>query len=63
MKLIDVPIYNQEGELQFTSVLTMEEVQVLLQFAINLKMAMASQMGVAVNQGVAPPYDEQGLDD
>lgn len=58
MKLIDVPIYNNSGELQFTSTLTMDEVQILLQFAINLKMAMASQMGVAVNVPAPEGMDE-----
>lgn len=48
MKLIDVPIYNEQNELQFTVSLTSEEAQYLLQFALNFKLAMAATMGMSV---------------
>ena len=35
MKIIDVPILNEDGSVKFTQVLTAQEVQVLLQFALN----------------------------
>lgn len=62
MKLTEVPIYNSNGELQFTAALSGEELQVLLQFAINFQLAMANRMGVAV---MSPPNEDrpQELDD
>lgn len=35
MKLIEVPIFNEDGSVQCLQVLSAEEVQVLLQFALN----------------------------
>ena len=35
MKLIDVPVYNPDGSVKFTAVVQPQEVQVLLQFALN----------------------------
>ena len=35
MKLIDVPVYNPDGSVKFTAVVKPQEVQVLLQFALN----------------------------
>ena len=35
MKIIDVPIFNDDGSIQFTQSVRPEEAQVLLQFAIN----------------------------
>lgn len=46
MKLIEVPVYNKEGDLQFTATITPDEAQHLLQFAINFKLAMASSFSV-----------------
>lgn len=35
MKIIDVPIFNEDGSIKFTQVVGPEEAQMLLQFAIN----------------------------
>lgn len=35
MKIIDVPVFNEDGTVKFTQVITAEEAQALLQFAIN----------------------------
>lgn len=35
MKLTEVPIFNEDGSVQCLQVLSAEEVQVLLQFALN----------------------------
>ena len=35
MKIIDVPIYNEDGSIQFTQSISPEEAQALLQFSIN----------------------------
>lgn len=35
MKIIDVPVFNEDGTVKFTQVLTAQEAQVLLQFALN----------------------------
>ena len=35
MKIIDVPILNEDGSIKFTQVVTAQEAQVLLQFALN----------------------------
>lgn len=46
MKIISVPIYNEDGSVQFTQQVSAEEAQALLQFAINFLAAsgMASVM-------------------
>lgn len=35
MKIINVPIFNDDGSIQLTQVVSPEEAQALLQFAIN----------------------------
>ena len=35
MKIISVPVYNEDGSVQFTHQISPEEAQALLQFAIN----------------------------
>lgn len=35
MKIIEVPVFNEDGSVQATHILTAEETQVLLQFALN----------------------------
>lgn len=57
MKIIDIPIFNQDGSIQFTQQVSPEEAQVLLQFAINF----LTQTGV--NQYAVPVDSERKLDD
>lgn len=47
---LDVPVLNDDGSLKFTATLTADQVQVLLQFAMNLTMAagLATHIGIAV---------------
>ena len=35
MKIIDVPIFDEDGNVEFTQTITADEAQLLLQFAIN----------------------------
>ena len=35
MKIIEVPVFNEDGSIKFTSVVSPEESQALLQFALN----------------------------
>jgi len=39
MKIIDVPVYNDDGSVQFTQKISPEEAQHLLTFAINFMAA------------------------
>lgn len=43
MKIIEVPIFNDDGSVQVTHVLTPEQVQPLLQFALNFLTATGLQ--------------------
>jgi hypothetical protein len=54
---IEVPVFNEDGSVQFTANLTEAQAQVLLQFAMNLAMAT----GIAVHLGVTgPEIDDMG---
>ena len=57
MKIIDVPIYNEDGSVQFTQSVRPEEAQALLQFAINF----LAQMGM--NQFAVPVETKSELND
>ena len=48
MKIIDVPVYNNEGSVQFTAQVTPEQAQTLLQFAYNFLVAsgLTKQFGI-----------------
>lgn len=35
MKIVDVPIFDEDGNVEFTQTITADEAQLLLQFAIN----------------------------
>jgi hypothetical protein len=39
MKILDVPIYNDDGSIKFTQQVSPQEAQALLQFAINFMAA------------------------
>ena len=55
MKIIEVPIYNADGSVQFTQHVTAEEAQALLQFAINFLAAS----GMAAVMKIDKPTDAQ----
>jgi len=48
MKIIDVPVYNEDGSLQFTQSVSPQEAQALLQFAINFNLAVGMSSGVSI---------------
>jgi len=50
MKIIEVPIFNEDGSVKITQVLTPEQVQPLLQFALSFLTAT----GLSVTKVVAP---------
>lgn len=58
MKILDVPIYNEDGSIKFTSQVSPEEAQALLQFAINF--AAATGLTAAMMSSRQTP---QELDD
>lgn len=47
---LDVPVLNDDGSVKFTATLSPDQVQVLLQFAMNITMAagLATHIGVAI---------------
>ena len=58
MKLIDVPVFNDDGSVQFTQVLNEKEVQVLLQFALNFLVATGINVHTFV-QGAQEADDDE----
>lgn len=54
MRVIEVPIYNEDGSVNITQQISPEEAQHLLQFAINFMMAVGASQKV----GVVPLDDE-----
>ena len=59
MKIIEVPIYNEDGSIKVTQLISPEESQKLLQFALNFLTAT----GLAVNMHVHTEDKEQQFDD
>jgi hypothetical protein len=47
MKILEVPVYNEDGSIKFTQQVSPEEAQHLLQFAINF--LTAAGMAGAIN--------------
>lgn len=58
MKVIDVPIYNEDGSVRLTQHVTADEAQHLLGFALNFLVStgLAAQMNVVIQ-------DEDALED
>lgn len=54
---LDVPILNDDGSVKFTATLSPDQVQVLLQFAMNFTMAA----GLAVQIGITAPELDDNL--
>jgi hypothetical protein len=48
MKIIEVPIYNDDGSVKITQLVSPEEAQTLLQFAINFMLAMGNTVQMTV---------------
>lgn len=48
MKIIEVPVFNEDGSIKLTQMVSPEEAQTLLQFAINFMLAMGNTVQVAV---------------
>lgn len=50
---IEVPVFNDDGSLSFTASLSENEVKTILQFGLNMAVAMgiASQMGILTPNG------------
>lgn len=57
MKIIEVPILNEDGSVQITQVLTPEQVQSLLQFALSFLTAA----GMSVSKIAAGPPKDANL--
>lgn len=55
MKVIEVPVFNEDGSIKLTQLISPEEAKTLLQFAINFLAAT----GLATNYAVAKPDDGQ----
>ena len=49
MKIIEVPVFNEDGSIKLTQMVSPEEAQTLLQFAINFMLAMGNTVQVAVS--------------
>jgi hypothetical protein len=57
MKILDVPIYNDDGSIKFTQQVSPQEAQALLQFAINFM--AATGLNVTMND----KHTQQELND
>lgn len=61
MKIIEVPIFNDDGSVQATQLYSPEEAQRLLQFAVNFMLAVGN---AGVGNGVnVVDHTEQEFDD
>lgn len=56
MKIIEVPIYNEDGSVQVTQLISPEEAQGLLQLAVNI--LMASGMMAATKKTTQDPQQQ-----
>lgn len=55
MKIIEVPVFNEDGSIKFTSVVSPEESQALLQFALNF----LAGAGLAARARIQQAEDEK----
>lgn len=58
MKVIEVPVFNDDGSVKLTQLLSPEEAQSLLQFALNFLTASGMMAAIAV----AKPKDENQME-
>lgn len=59
MNIIDVPVYREDGSVQFTASVPPEQAQTLLQFAYNFLVAS----GLSKRYEIHVPEDNQTLND
>ena len=61
MKIIEVPVFNEDGSVKITHLLNPEQVQVLLQFALQFLVAAGLATSMAVTKPTitvaVPPAD------
>ncbi len=62
MKILDVPVFNADGSVQYHQTLTANEIQVLLQFALNFLVAAGISTHTLMKQ-VKEAEDKQELND
>lgn len=63
MKLIEVPVFNDDGSIRFTQEVNPTEAQTLLTFALNFltSTGLAAQMGIAVpDDDVLEDFEPEG---
>lgn len=58
MKVIEVPVFNDDGSVKLTQLLSPEEAQSLLQFALNFLTAS----GMMATYAVAKPKDDTQME-
>lgn len=61
MKVIEVPIFNDDGSVKLTQLLSPEEAQSLLQFAVNFLTASGMMATYAVTKKKDDPQMESPL--
>ena len=63
MKTLDVPIFNEDGSIQFTATLTPEQAQALLRFAYNFLIAtgMRTTVNILTSVEEAPLPEKKDL--
>lgn len=60
MKIKDIPVFNEDGSVEYTQTITENEAQMLLQFALNF----LTTTGMMVTQGAKPAMQgKQELND
>lgn len=57
MKILEVPIFNEDGSVKFTQYVSPEEAQHLLQFAINFLAATGMNVKMMIANSTADPED------
>ena len=65
MKIIEVPVFNEDGSIKFTQVCSPEEAQSLLQFALNFLTATGMNVRMLMSNQTETPEEEVkvGLND
>lgn len=66
MKIIEVPVYQEDGSVKFTQMVTPEEAQVLLQFALNFLVSTGLHtrfMAESQEEAATPEESKAGLND
>lgn len=61
MKIIEVPVFNDDGSIKVTQLLSPQEAQTLLQFALNFLSAAGMTVAVATAKPAENPQMELPL--